>query len=242
MPLNLRTRSFIIPKNNAEWDRLFRSIEVETDDDTVSTDSIQDNAVTNTKLRNSSALSVIGRAANSSGDPGDISAGSDNQFLARRVGTLVFAGLVDADIPLTIARDTEVTAAVAAHEGLSDPHPGYALESTATFTGTLTGCTTSPTATLRYTKVGNQVTLYIPQLNATSNTAACTITGAPAAIQPARAQTVLARVQDNSAVSIGGITVETSGTLTLAVGVSLGAFTSANTKGVELQTITYSLD
>ena len=35
------------------------------------------------------------------------------------------AALADADIPSTIARDTEVTAAIAAHAAASDPHPTY---------------------------------------------------------------------------------------------------------------------
>jgi hypothetical protein len=33
--------------------------------------------------------------------------------------------LTDGDIPASIARDTEVTASLAAHEALEDPHPGY---------------------------------------------------------------------------------------------------------------------
>jgi hypothetical protein len=33
--------------------------------------------------------------------------------------------VLDAQIPATIARDTEVTAAVDAHEAEADPHPGY---------------------------------------------------------------------------------------------------------------------
>lgn len=37
--------------------------------------------------------------------------------------------LADADIPASIARDTETAAAIAAHEAASDPHTGYALES-----------------------------------------------------------------------------------------------------------------
>ena len=37
--------------------------------------------------------------------------------------------LVDADIPATIARDTEVTAAVNDHTAAADPHSGYRLES-----------------------------------------------------------------------------------------------------------------
>lgn len=51
------------------------------------------NAVTDTKLRDSAALSVIGRSANSIGDPGDIVAGADGDVL-RRSGTTVGFGLI----------------------------------------------------------------------------------------------------------------------------------------------------
>ncbi len=44
------------------------------------------------------------------------------------------AAVTDAQIPATIARDTEVTAAVTSHEAAADPHPGYLLESSATAT------------------------------------------------------------------------------------------------------------
>lgn len=40
--------------------------------------------------------------------------------------------LVDADIPASIARDSEVTSAVSTHEGASDPHPGYTTTAEAT--------------------------------------------------------------------------------------------------------------
>lgn len=54
-----------------------------------------------------------------------------------------------------------------------------------TFTGTLTGCTTAPTNTFRYVKVGNIVTLVCNGgWNATSNAITKTITGLPAAITP----------------------------------------------------------
>jgi D-serine deaminase-like pyridoxal phosphate-dependent protein len=48
-------------------------------------------AVTDAKLRDSAALSILGRAANSIGTPTDIVAGADEQILTRRAGTLVFA-------------------------------------------------------------------------------------------------------------------------------------------------------
>jgi hypothetical protein len=52
------------------------------------------------------------------------------------------------------------------------------------FTGTLTGCTTSPTGTVKYVRVGKVVHLKIPAITGTSNTTAMTITGMPASIYP----------------------------------------------------------
>lgn len=40
-----------------------------------------------------------------------------------------YAALVDGDIPATIARDTEVSSAIATHEAAADPHTGYQRES-----------------------------------------------------------------------------------------------------------------
>lgn len=57
------------------------------------TAGLVDNAVTDAKLRDSAALSVIGRSANSTGDPADIAAGTDHQVL-RRSGTALGFGAV----------------------------------------------------------------------------------------------------------------------------------------------------
>jgi len=72
--------------------------------------SIADNAITDAKLRDSAATSVIGRSAGTTGDPADIAASADAQFLSRHGGTLAFAAIVDADIPAAIARDSELHA------------------------------------------------------------------------------------------------------------------------------------
>ncbi|NDF99102.1 MAG: hypothetical protein EB101_09300, partial [Chitinophagia bacterium] len=56
--------------------------------------SISNNAVTNTDLRDSSALSVIGNATNASADPADIAAASDHQIL-RRSGTALGFGAIN---------------------------------------------------------------------------------------------------------------------------------------------------
>lgn len=52
------------------------------------------NKVLDTMLRDSAALTVIGRSANSTGDPADIAAGTDNQVL-RRSGTALAFGAVN---------------------------------------------------------------------------------------------------------------------------------------------------
>lgn len=61
----------------------------------VATLGLADGAVTDAKLRDSAALSVVGRAANSSGDPADIAAASDFHVL-RRSGTALGFGEVQA--------------------------------------------------------------------------------------------------------------------------------------------------
>ncbi len=55
--------------------------------------TITNNAVTDAKLRDSSALSVIGRANNTSGDPSDIVAASDFQILRRSGSSLGFGAI-----------------------------------------------------------------------------------------------------------------------------------------------------
>jgi hypothetical protein len=54
---------------------------------------VDNNAITNAKLRDSSGLSVIGRAGNSGGDPADIVAANDGEVL-RRSGTSVGFGTI----------------------------------------------------------------------------------------------------------------------------------------------------
>lgn len=66
----------------------------------VATLGLTDDAVTDAKLRNSAALSVIGRATNTTGDPADIAAGADGEVLRRSgtalgFGTLATAGIAD---------------------------------------------------------------------------------------------------------------------------------------------------
>lgn len=48
---------------------------------------------------------------------------------ATGVGSFAFGALEDGDIPAGMARDSEVTGAVSAHEAAGDPHTGYQRES-----------------------------------------------------------------------------------------------------------------
>ncbi len=109
------------------------------------------------------------------------------------------------------------------------------------FTGTLTGCTTSPTGTLRYTRSGSMVTLYVPTINATSNTTACTITGLPASITPTTTQRAACNVTDSGAAVRGTASVDSSGVITLSNGAIGAAFTNTGTKGVQESVFSYIL-
>jgi len=70
------------------------------------TTSVRDNGISNLKLRDSGALSVIGRSANTSGDPGDISAVAASGSVLREsgstigFGTIATAGITDAAVTL----------------------------------------------------------------------------------------------------------------------------------------------
>lgn len=79
------------------------------------TASVIDDSISNAKLRNSGALSVIGRSANSSGDPADISASAGSGAVLREsgsalaFGTVATAGIADGAITeakITLADNT----------------------------------------------------------------------------------------------------------------------------------------
>lgn len=78
-------------------------------------------------------------------------ANADGKFLVRRAGAMTYDTLVDADIPAAIARDTEVTAAIAALNLASG-----------TYTPTLTNVANLDGSTAfqcQYTRVGSVVTV-----------------------------------------------------------------------------------
>ncbi len=83
-------------------------------DASIDTAHIANNQVTDAKLRDSAALSVIGRSSNSSGDPADIAAGSDGYVLRRSgtsigFGTVAAAGLASNAVETAKIKDANVT-------------------------------------------------------------------------------------------------------------------------------------
>ena len=117
-----------------------------------------------------------------------------------------------------------------------------------TFTGTLTGCTTSPTGTCVYAISGSVCTLFVAGMTGTSNTTAMTITGLPAACQPARTQLLMPPLDscENGGAVVGTISMEvtaSSGTLTFLLGNNSAGFGNTLAKGVATGfTVSYLLN
>lgn len=146
------------PVNQADWDRWTRATAVVPDPGAVTTVTVADRAITDVKLRDSVPASVIGRLQGTPGPPADIAASADDRFLVRRTGALTFGLLADADIPDTLARDSEVTSAIATATAtiLATTDTRYValanvLNGSATYDPpsllTLTGATTTVTVT-----------------------------------------------------------------------------------------------
>lgn len=115
--------------------------------------------------------------------------------------------------------------------------------SESSYTATLTGCTTSPTYTVKYTKVGNVVTLQVPAATATSNSVNKTFTGAPSAVQPATQQRfrVLTCSDNGSSYSNTGILyIATDGVMSTTY-YDETTWTSSGVWGVRAFTVSYTL-
>jgi hypothetical protein len=110
-----------------------------------------------------------------------------------------------------------------------------------TYTATATGMTTSPTGTVKYSVVGNTVTLEIPAITGTSNTTDLTLTGGSVDIRPATDKDVLIRVLDSGTTQLGLARVKTTGVIELYSSVAGNAFSGSGTKGVAATSITYTL-
>lgn len=129
-----------VPKTDREWMDVFKNLtkflrisgnelviggDISLPAQSVGTTELKLEAVTNDRLRDSAALSVMGRPQNTGGNPSDIISTVADSFMVRRGSALTWDVLADGDIPASIARDSEVSDAVAAHEAALDPHTQY---------------------------------------------------------------------------------------------------------------------
>jgi hypothetical protein len=78
------------------------------------------------------------------------------------------------------------------------------------FPCSLSGCTTIPTGTAYFNKIGNVVTILFPTLLGTSNTNACQINGLPSYLQPFTQTDVAVRLIDSAGIVIGSIAFQTA--------------------------------
>ncbi|HEY6225410.1 MAG TPA: hypothetical protein VIW26_16625 [Gemmatimonadales bacterium] len=76
-----------------------------------------DDSISDAKLRNSGALSVIGRSANSTGDPADISSSSNDTVLRRTSTTLNWGQLTAGMFPATVIPDNALSSNIPLKNG-----------------------------------------------------------------------------------------------------------------------------
>jgi hypothetical protein len=113
----------------------------------------------------------------------------------------------------------------------------YQWGETGSSTLTLTDCTTSPTGTATWLIQGRDVTIDVPDITATSNTTAATLTGLPPNLAPSVARLLVGGSVDSGTANVSAVRVETSGVITLFDG--FGAFTNSGTKGSYPFTLKY---
>lgn len=123
---------------------------------------------------------------------------------------------------------------------------GVAIAATVsgTFTANMTGMTGAVSGTATYEKIGNHIFLYLPLLSGTSNAATMTITGLPAAIQPATLTQRVFCAGVNSGTTVTGSCQLSAGSGTLTMERTYGdggaTWTNSGTKGTPVaQTISY---
>ena len=114
--------------------------------------------------------------------------------------------------------------------GISFGGTTFSIYVESSYTATLTGCSTSPTYTVKYTKAGNIVVFQVPPTTGTSNAGTKSLTGAPAAIQPATQQRLggLTAIDNGGAAAFSAFYVETSGVMNMYFGPE-AAWTSSGT-------------
>jgi hypothetical protein len=165
--------------------------------------------------------------------PATLPAASGANLTALNATNIASGTLANARLPATINVSTDLQI---------NSVPIFA---SGTFTATLTGCTTSPTGTATWYRVGNIVTLVLPSLSGISNATTCTVTGLPAGIQPATLGSQAQRMgyfSDNGThVGVFAVIQDGSGTISFFRD-GFANFTTSGTKAVgEGSVLTYLL-
>jgi len=112
----------------------------------------------------------------------------------------------------------------------------------ASYTGTATGLTTSPTGTVFFARAGNLVIMTLPALSGVSNATTFTITGGPTTMRPNSQRIVMCRVADNGGATVWGMAaINTDGTIVLYSTAAGGSFTASGNKGVYSITFSYNI-
>jgi hypothetical protein len=114
-----------------------------------------------------------------------------------------------------------------------------------TFTAALTGCTTVPTGTIRYTMSAGVVVLQIPAIAGTSNAVDATLVGLPEELRPPSTgirQYLVARITDNGTTAFGLLEINDTDTMKIYTGATGSGFTAAGVKGIQQCTVAYSID
>jgi len=117
------------------------------------------------------------------------------------------------------------------------------IEASGTFTGTLVGCTTNPTAVFRYKKSGGITSIsQQTSLTGTSNSSGKSITGMPNALFPSVNTAFHVTTQDNGgAYVVSAASIGTNGTITLYKDPTGNAFTASGTFDMVTLTVSYPL-
>lgn len=136
--------------------------------------------------------------------------------------------------------DVAVTATAAELNAAGDLAP----TSSAAYSNTW-GTAFSPavSAALRYSQVGNSVTLYIPAISGTTSAAAkiVSVTALPAAIRPAAAQNVVVIVDDGTNVVLAKATIGTNGIITIGSDLEQANFANTTAVAVIATTVSYEI-
>jgi len=110
------------------------------------------------------------------------------------------------------------------------------------FTATLTGLTTAPTFTVKYSISDKSVVLsWDATTTGTSNSNALTFTGMPTFLSPSSTVYAITRVTDNSVAEFGVSLIDNAALVTFFRGATLNAFTTSGTKGLPPNSISYLL-